>query len=136
MAYWYAADVIKVEPLDGSSELMSTTATKRIFPMLIVDATETWKITHLQSGTVRNVSFGDVRKAFTGEFGIAYEEEHEEPEIALIRTEEQIPQTIIDEVNSVGPGGEFLVAINTVAKKNALYAAYPSLIGRFPDQPA
>jgi hypothetical protein len=135
MAFWYACDVIKVEPLSGGSDLLSTAATKRVFPMLIIDAVETWKVTHIQSGTVRNVTFGDVRKAWDGEFGIAYEEDNSEPEVALVRTEEAIPQGVIDECNAVGPGGQFVVPIDTIAKRDALYAAYPSLQGRFPDQP-
>jgi protein subunit release factor B len=134
MAYWYAVDVIKVEPVNDSSELMSVDATKRIFPMLIIETSETWKITHIQSGTVRNVTFGDVKKAWSGEFSVAYEEDNPEPEVALIRTEEEIPQSVLDECNAVGPGGQFVVKIDTVAKRNALYATYPSLEGRFADQ--
>jgi len=135
MAYWYACDVIKVEPLSGSSALVSTSATRRYFPMLMLDATETWKVTHLQSGTVRNVTFGDMRHATPIGYGVAYEEDNPEPEVALVRTDEAIPQAVIDECNAVGPGGQFVVQIDTVAERNALYAAYPSLQGRFPDQP-
>jgi len=135
MAYWYACDVIKVEPLDGNSELISTSATRRFFPMLMLEAAETWKITHIQSSTVRNVTFGEMKKGTMIGYSVAYEEDNAEPKVALVRTDEEIPQAEIDACNAVGPGGQFVVPIDTIGKRDALYAAYPSLQNRFPDQP-
>ena len=133
MAYWYACDVIKVTAPAGGTQLGESGV--RIMPMILVDKTETWTVTHMQSLSTRNVTFGNMRKTTGVAFEVAYETDNPEPEMSLIRTEDPIPQTVIDEVNAVAGGGQFIVHIDTIAERDALYAAYPSLQGRFPDQP-
>lgn len=135
MAYWYACDVIKVEAPESGSDLHESGSSVRYYAMLMLDSVETWKVTHLQSGVSRNVTWGGVRLTTRQDLSIAYEEDNAEPEVALIRTEEPIPQAVLDEVNAVAGGGTFIVHIDTVAERNALYTAYPSLQNRWPDQP-
>jgi|MudIll2142460700_1097286.scaffolds.fasta_scaffold00005_2 hypothetical protein len=133
MAYWYACDVITVTPPASGTKIKEVTG--GTYPMLFIDTTETWTVRHNQSGQTRNVTYGGLEVGCPVEAGYAYEEDNAIPEICLVRTEEPIPQAVIDRVNAVAGGGQFVVEIDTIAKRDALYAAYPSLQNRFADQP-
>jgi len=134
MPYWYACDVIKVER-PTNSQLEEAGSAVQFYAMLMVDDIETWTITHMPSQITRNVNRGGMRLTTRQGLSIAYEEDNAEPEMCLIRSEEEIPQAVLDEVNAIGGGGTFIVHIDTAGERNALYAAYPSLQNRWPDQP-
>lgn len=133
MAYWYACDVIQVSPPVGGTSIKEVMG--GIYPMLFIDTTETWSVLHVQSGATRSVTYGGLEVGCPVAAGYAYETEHDPPEVCLVRTDEPIPQETIDRVNAIAGGGQFIVPIDTAAKRDALYAAYPSLQNRWPDQP-
>lgn len=133
MAYWYACDVITVSPPAGGTKIKDIMGGN--YPMLFVDTTESWTVKHNQSGQTRNVTYGGLEIGCPVAAGYAMDSEHNPPEMCLVRTDDPIPQEVIDRVNAIAGGGQFIVQIDTLAERNALYAAYPSLQNRFPDQP-
>lgn len=135
MAFWYLADVIAVEPPTTGSALLGSDTNRNVFPMLLVDAVEVWTVRHVKSGVERDVDRHGMRVAFLEEAGYAYEEDNPEPEVCLIRTEVAIPQAVLDECNAAAGGGTWVQQLTTAGQRDALYAAYPSLEGRWPDQP-